>query len=199
MEYRRLGVGFQGARLELRHRHVRRQGEFFKAWGATDVAEARAARRHLPRRRRHHVRHGRHLLERAWPRRSSARRSRAGATGCSISTKATFRIGDGPNDVGSSRYHLLAAVEAQPAAPRHRLHRPLPAARLRRDHAASRRCWRTLDDLVRAGKIRYIGCSNFSGWHLMKSLARLGQVRPSRATSRTRPTTRWSAATTSGS
>ena len=57
----------------------------------------------------------------------------------------------------------------------------------------------TLDDLVRAGKIRYIGCSNFSGWHLMKSLAVSGAVRPGRATSPTRRTTRWSAATTSGS
>jgi aryl-alcohol dehydrogenase-like predicted oxidoreductase len=56
----------------------------------------------------------------------------------------------------------------------------------------------TLDDLVRAGKIRYIGCSNFSGWHLMKSLA---DLRPYgwRATSRIRRTTRCSGATTSGS
>ena len=56
----------------------------------------------------------------------------------------------------------------------------------------------TLDDLVRAGKIRYIGCSNFSGWHLMKSLAMSENAMACRATSRIRPTIRWSAATTNG-
>jgi aryl-alcohol dehydrogenase-like predicted oxidoreductase len=87
-----------------------------------------------------------------------------------ISTKGTFRFGDGPNDVGSSRQHLIAAVEGS-------------LRRLGTDyidlyqlHAFDAKTpieetLRTLDDLVRAGKIRYIGCSNFSGWHLMKSLA----------------------------
>lgn len=87
-----------------------------------------------------------------------------------ISTKATFRLGEGPNDVGSSRFHLIRSVEAS-------------LKRLRTDyidlfqlHAFDaltpvEEALRTLDDLVRAGKIRYIGCSNFSGWHLMKSLA----------------------------
>ncbi len=87
-----------------------------------------------------------------------------------ISTKATFRAGPGANDVGSSRFHLLRAVEAS-------------LRRLGTDyidlfqlHAFDARTpieetLGTLDDLVRAGKIRYIGCSNFSGWHLMKSLA----------------------------
>jgi len=87
-----------------------------------------------------------------------------------ISTKGTFRFGEGPNDVGSSRYHLTRAVEAS-------------LRRLGTDfidlyqlHAfdavtAVEETLGTLDDLVRAGKIRYIGCSNFSGWHLMKSLA----------------------------
>ncbi|MGH7969880.1 MAG: aldo/keto reductase [Limisphaerales bacterium] len=87
-----------------------------------------------------------------------------------ISTKATFRVGDGPNDVGSSRFHLVRAVEAA-------------LKRLRTDyidlfqlHAFDamtpvEETLSTLDTLVRAGKIRYVGCSNFSGWHLMKSLA----------------------------
>jgi len=87
-----------------------------------------------------------------------------------ISTKATFRFGDGPNDVGSSRYHLIRAVEDA-------------LKRLGTDyidlfqlHAFDaltpvEETLSTLDTLVRAGKIRYIGCSNFSGWHLMKSLA----------------------------
>lgn len=87
-----------------------------------------------------------------------------------ISTKGTFRAGPGPNDVGSSRHHLIAAVEGS-------------LRRLGTDyidlyqlHGFDARTpveetLRALDDLVRAGKIRYVGCSNFSGWHLMKSLA----------------------------
>jgi aryl-alcohol dehydrogenase-like predicted oxidoreductase len=87
-----------------------------------------------------------------------------------ISTKATFRSGDGPNDVGSSRFHLTTAVEAS-------------LKRLGTDYidlfqlhgfdaqTPIEETLSTLDDLVRAGKIRYIGVSNFSGWHLMKSLA----------------------------
>jgi len=87
-----------------------------------------------------------------------------------ISTKATFTMGDGPNDVGSSRYHLIKSVEAS-------------LRRLGTDyidlfqlHAFDamtpiEETLGTLDNLVKAGKIRYIGCSNFSGWHLMKSLA----------------------------
>lgn len=87
-----------------------------------------------------------------------------------VSTKATFRLGDGPNDVGSSRFHLIRAVEDA-------------LKRLGTDyidlfqlHAFDaltpvEETLSTLDTLVRAGKIRYIGCSNFSGWHLMKSLA----------------------------
>jgi aryl-alcohol dehydrogenase-like predicted oxidoreductase len=87
-----------------------------------------------------------------------------------ISTKATFRLGDGPNDVGSSRFHLIQACEA--ALKRlgtdyidlFQLHGFDAATPV--DETLS-----ALDDLVRAGKVRYVGCSNFSGWHLMKSLA----------------------------
>ena len=87
-----------------------------------------------------------------------------------ISTKGTFRMGDGPNDVGSSRFHLIQSVEAS-------------LRRLGTDYidlyqlhgfdqtTPVEEVLSTLDDLVRVGKIRYIGCSNFSGWHLMKSLA----------------------------
>jgi aryl-alcohol dehydrogenase-like predicted oxidoreductase len=86
-----------------------------------------------------------------------------------ISTKASFRHGPGPNDVGSSRFHLVRAVDAS-------------LARLGTDYidlfqlhgfdalTPVEEVVRTLDDLVRAGKIRYLGASNFSGWHLMKSL-----------------------------
>ena len=87
-----------------------------------------------------------------------------------ISTKGTFRAGEGPNDVGSSRHHLIRAVEGS-------------LKRLRTDYidlyqlhgfdAATpiEEVLSTLDVLVKSGKIRYIGCSNFSGWHLMKSLS----------------------------
>jgi len=87
-----------------------------------------------------------------------------------ISTKATFRLGEGPNDVGSSRFHLIHAVESS-------------LKRLGTDYidlfqlhgfdamTPVEETLSTLDTLVRAGKIRYTGCSNFSGWHLMKSLA----------------------------
>src|ERR1700728_1215544 len=87
-----------------------------------------------------------------------------------ISTKATFRTGPGPNDLGSSRHHLIQACEAS-------------LRRLATDYidiyqlhgfdalTPVEEVLGTLADLVRAGKIRYIGCSHFSGWHLMKSLA----------------------------
>src|SRR5690606_34492361 len=87
-----------------------------------------------------------------------------------ISTKVSLRSGDDPNAVGASRSHLLRSVAR--ALERLRtdyidvlqLHQydamtPIDAA------------MSTLDDLVRAGKVRYVGGSNFSGWQVMKSLA----------------------------
>lgn len=87
-----------------------------------------------------------------------------------ISTKTTFRLGQGPNDVGSSRQHLIRACEAS-------------LRRLRTDYidiyhlhgfdalTPIDEVLGTLNQLVESGKVRYIACSNFSGWHLMKSLA----------------------------
>src|SRR5690349_19430335 len=87
-----------------------------------------------------------------------------------ISTKGTFPMGSGPNDIGSSRYHIINACEAS-------------LRRLGTDYidiyhmhgfdgnTPVEETLRTLDDLVRSGKVRYLACSNFSGWHLMKSLA----------------------------
>jgi aryl-alcohol dehydrogenase-like predicted oxidoreductase len=88
-----------------------------------------------------------------------------------ISTKATFRMGgaNGPNDLGSSRYHLIRACEAS-------------LRRLGTDYidiyhlhgfdalTPIEEVLGTLNQLVVSGKVRYIACSNFSGWHLMKSL-----------------------------
>src|SRR3984957_18623236 len=85
-----------------------------------------------------------------------------------ISTKATFRFGKGPNDVGSSRYHLIQSVERS-------------LKRLGTDYidiyhlhafdatSPVEETLRALDDLVREGKIRYIACSNFSAWQAMKA------------------------------
>ena len=87
-----------------------------------------------------------------------------------ISTKATFRFGDGPNDVGSSRYHLRRSLECS-------------LRRLGTDYVdiyhlhgfdaltPVEEVQDTLNKFVREGKVRYIAASNFSGWHLMKSLA----------------------------
>lgn len=87
-----------------------------------------------------------------------------------ISTKSTFRSGPGPDDVGSSRKHLIAACEGSlrrlgvETIDLYQLHGFDAMTPIEEALGA-------LDELVRAGKIRYIGCSNFSGWHLMKSLA----------------------------
>lgn len=87
-----------------------------------------------------------------------------------ISSKVTLPMGDGPNDYGGSRQHLLKAVDAS-------------LKRLGVDHldllqlhgpdynTPVEETVSTLDRLVQAGKVRYVGASNFSGWHLMKSLA----------------------------
>jgi len=87
-----------------------------------------------------------------------------------IATKSTFRMEDGPNGLGSSRHRLMRACEAS-------------LKRLGTDYidlyqlhgfdalTPVEETLYALTDLVRSGKIRYIGCSNFSGWHLMKSLS----------------------------
>jgi len=86
-----------------------------------------------------------------------------------ISTKATFRFDQGENSVGSSRHHLIASCDAS-------------LKRLNTDYidvyfmhgfdalTPLEETMSSLDNLVKSGKVRYIGCSNFSGWHLMKSL-----------------------------
>ncbi len=96
-----------------------------------------------------------------------------------ISTKATFRFSDAPNDVGSSRHHLTNAVNA---ALRRLGTDYIDLFQLHGFDAKTpvEETLQTLDDFVKAGKIRYIGCSNVAGWHLMKSLAasdRLGLSR----------------------
>lgn len=89
--------------------------------------------------------------------------------GVLLATKARFPMGPGPNDRGLSRYHILRECEAS-------------LRRLKTDVIDLYQCheWDgltpleetidALDTLVRQGKVRYIGCSNYSGWHVMKAL-----------------------------
>ena len=170
MEYRQLGgSGFSVPVLSLGTGTFGGQGEFFKAWGGTDVAEATRLVDIC-------LEAGLNMFDSADGYSGGAAEEILGQAirgrrdQVIISTKATFRRGPGPNDVGSSRHHLLRAVEGS-------------LRRLGTDyidlfqlHAFDAKTpieetLHTLDDLVRAGKIRYIGCSNFSGWHLMKSLS----------------------------
>src|SRR5829696_6190980 len=86
-----------------------------------------------------------------------------------VATKARFPMGDGPNHEGLSRHHLIRACEAS-------------LRRLGMDHidlyqvhewdgvTPMEETLRALDDLVRSGKVRYVGCSNFSGWQMSKAL-----------------------------
>jgi len=170
MEYRLVGCSdLRVSALSLGTATFGGGNEFFKAWGETDVAEATrlveialdagvtmfdSADAYSD-----------GLAEEILGKAIAGRRNRL-----LISTKAAFRTGPGPDDIGSSRRHLVEACEAS-------------LRRLGTDHVD---LWqlhafdamtpidetlRAMDELVRAGKVRYIGCSNFSGWHLMKSLA----------------------------
>ena len=89
--------------------------------------------------------------------------------GVLLATKARFPMGDGPNDRGLSRWHLIRECEAS-------------LKRLRTDvidlyqvhqwdgQTPLEETLEALDSLVRHGKVRYIGCSNYSGWHVMKAM-----------------------------
>ena len=170
MEYRQLGAsGLKVPVLSLGTATFGGGTEFFRKWGATEVAEAsrmvdiclEAGANLFDTADVYSAGLAEEILGQA----VKGRRDRL-----LISTKASFPMGGGPNDIASSRHHLIAAVEAS-------------LRRLGTDHidlfqlhgfdatTPVEEVLRTLDDLVTAGKLRYIGCSNFSGWHLMKSLA----------------------------
>ena len=170
MEYRLLGgSGLNVPVLTFGTGTFGGTNEFFKAWGGSDVAEATKLVDIC-------LEAGLNMFDSADVYSDGAAEEILGQAikgrrdQVLISTKATFPTGPGPNDVGSSRYHLTNAVEAS-------------LRRLGTDHidlfqlhafdalTPIEEALGTLNDLVRAGKIRYIGCSNFSGWHLMKSLA----------------------------
>lgn len=170
MEHRYLGAsGFKVPVLSFGTGTFGGKGEFFGAWGHTDVAEAKrlvdiCLDAGLTMFDSADVYSG-GVAESVLGEAIKGRRDKV-----LISTKATFRSGDDPNAVGSSRFHLIQACDAA-------------LKRLGTDyidlfqlhgfdaHTPVQEVLSTLDDLVRAGKIRYVGVSNFSGWHLMKSLA----------------------------
>jgi len=142
--------------------------EFFRAWGATDVAEATRLVDIC-------MEAGVNLFDTADVYSNGLSETVLGKAVAGrradvlISTKATFRMGTGPNDLGSSRHHLIRACEAS-------------LRRLGTDYidiyhlhgfdalTPVEEVLSTLNNLVVSGKVRYVACSNFSGWHLMKSL-----------------------------
>lgn len=170
MEYRRLGhSGLRVPALAFGTGTFGGGNDFFRAWGSTD---AKGASRLVDVCLDHGVSmfdtadvYSDGLAEQILGQAIAGKRDRV-----LISTKATFPTGDGPNDYGSSRQHLVVTIEAS-------------LKRLGVDHidllqlhgqdynTPIEETLATLDQLVRSGKIRYVGASNFSGWYLMKSLA----------------------------
>jgi aryl-alcohol dehydrogenase-like predicted oxidoreductase len=170
VEYRLLGrSGLKVPVLSFGTATFGGEGKFFSAWGSTDVAEATRLIDIC-------LEAGVNLFDTADGYSKGLSEEILGAAiGAKrdqvlIATKATFRTEPGPNGVGTSRFHLIRACEAS-------------LKRLKTDYidlyqmhgfdaqTPVEETLRALDDLVTAGKVRYIGCSNYSGWHLMKSLS----------------------------
>ncbi len=170
MEFRQLGrSGLKVPALSFGTGTFGGGTEFFKAWGASDVAEATRLVSIC-------LEAGVNLFDTADVYSDGLSEEILGQAikgrrqDVLISTKTTFRLGKGPNDVGSSRYHLIRACEAS-------------LRRLGTDYidiyhlhgfdalTPVEEVLSTLNRLVESGKVRYVACSNFSGWHLMKSLA----------------------------
>ncbi|MGY3133322.1 aryl-alcohol dehydrogenase-like predicted oxidoreductase [Bradyrhizobium sp. USDA 4501] len=169
MEYRNLGAsGLKVPVLSFGTGTFGGQGPLFSAWGRSDASEARRLIDIC-------LEAGVNLFDTADVYSNGASEEILGAAikgrrdKVLISTKTGLPMGDGPLDAGTSRYRLAAAVDAA-------------LRRLNTDyidllqlHAFDAftpvdEVLSTLDALVRAGKLRYVGASNFSGWHLMKSL-----------------------------
>jgi len=170
MEYRQLGSsGFKVPVLSFGTGTFGGKGEFFKGFGNSDVE-------HATRIVDVALEHGLNMFDSADTYSTGLAEEILGKAikgrrdDVIISTKATFTFGPGPNDVGSSRYHLIKSCEDS-------------LRRLGTDHidlyqmhafdalTPVEEVMNTLNDLVRSGKVRYIGCSNFSGWHVMKAQA----------------------------
>src|SRR5712691_815533 len=170
MEFRQLGrSGLKVPALSFGTGTFGGGTEFFRAWGATDVAEASRLVSVC-------LEGGVNLFDTADVYSKGLSEEILGKAVAGrrhnvlISTKTTFRMSEDPNDLGSSRHHLLQACEAS-------------LRRLATDYidiyhlhgfdalTPIDEVLSTLNHLIESGKVRYIACSNFSGWHLMKSLA----------------------------
>ena len=170
MEYRQLGYsGLKVPALSFGTGTFGGRGDFFAAWGHTDVAEATRLVDIC-------LEAGLNLFDTADVYSAGLSEEILGEAvagrrhNLMIATKASFRTGPGPNDIGNSRQHLISACDAS-------------LRRLKTDYvdlyqmhgfdalSPVEETLSALDTLVRSGKVRYIGCSNFSGWHLMKSLS----------------------------
>lgn len=170
MEFRQLGAsGLQVPVLSFGTATFGGGNAFFKAWGSTEVAEAKrlieicldAGINFFDTADIYSDGISEEILGEAL---EGRRRDKL-----IISTKSTFTFGEGPNNQGSSRFHILRQIEGS-------------LKRLKTDYidvyhmhgfdgnTPIEETLRTLDDLVQSGKVRYIAASNFSGWHLMKSL-----------------------------
>ena len=169
MQYRNLGAsGLKVPALSFGAGTFGGEGPLFSAWGNSSVEEARRLVDIC-------LDAGVTLFDTADVYSNGASEERLGAAikarrdRLLISTKTSLPMGDGPDDAGSSRQRLVRAVDAS-------------LTRLGTDHIDLLQLHAfdagtpidevlyTLDMLVRAGKVNYVGVSNFSGWHLMKSL-----------------------------
>jgi aryl-alcohol dehydrogenase-like predicted oxidoreductase len=170
MEFRRLlGCGLKVPALSFGTATFGGQGDFFKQWGSTDLKEAKRLIDLC-------LDNGINFFDTANGYSRGMSEEILGAVikekrnEILLATKSTFPMGDGPNEYGSSRYSVIKECNDS-------------LKRMKTDHidvyymhgfdalTPIDETLRALDDLVTAGKIRYIGCSNFSGWQLMKSLS----------------------------
>ena len=170
MEFRQLGKsGLRVPVLAFGTATFGGGNDFYRAWGNTDVAEAtRMVDMCLDAGVTFFDTANSYSTGRAEEILGAALAGRRGDV--LLATKATFPIGPGPNEAGSSRFFVTRAIEDS-------------LRRLRTDyvdiyymhtvdqHTPIEETMRTLDDLVSSGKVRYVACSNYSGWQLMKALA----------------------------
>ena len=170
MEYRRLGAsGLKVPALSFGAGTFAGQGPLFSEWGNTDAAEARRLLDIC-------LEAGVTMFDTADVYSNGASEEVLGAAikgrrdRVIISTKTSLPMGEGPKDAGSSRSRLIGACEA---ALRRLGTDYIDLLQLHAFDAGTpiEEVLSTLDDLVRAGKLRYVGVSNFSGWQVMKSLA----------------------------
>ena len=170
MEYRNLGAsGLKVPALSFGTGTFGGTGPLFGAWGNTDVAEARRLIDIC-------LDAGVNLFDTADVYSNGASEEVLGEAlrgrrdKALISTKTALPMGEGPNDAGASRERLIRAVDA---ALRRLKTDYIDILQLHAFDASTplEETLSTLDDLVRAGKLRYVGCSNFAGWDVMRSLA----------------------------